>query len=335
MTKEIELLENKEMRDNLVERLDVLDKVGSLLLLDELQMATTEQVAKYFSTEGKPITEDVIKKLVERNRDEIESDGYKVALKEELTTNLLGDKLSLKTKRGGFNILDDNGEVVASGSNKGIALFPKRAILRVGMLLRDSEVAKELRTRLLDIVHDAEHNTDIVDKVFQEIRNEQEIANEMSQAILQGNYAKLSLLQTELIDLKNKRIVKLENNYDLLANNYTSFEDFKRVANACVRAITSSSGVPIEKVWSAYYSFLFDKEGINVSVRYKNEIERLQNERIELGKKPYSESTLKSKVNRLRTIKPNEYEKCLNALKGLAVKYDIDLEKVVKLDLND
>lgn len=165
MTKETDLLENKEMRDNLVERLDVLDKVGSLLLLDELQMATTEQVAKYFSTEGKPITEDVIKKLVERNRDEIESDGYKVALKEELTTNLLGDKLSLKTKRGGFNILDDNGEVVASGSNKGIALFPKRAILRVGMLLRDSEVAKELRTQLLNVVETvAETNDELLVK---------------------------------------------------------------------------------------------------------------------------------------------------------------------------
>ena len=165
MTKEIDLMENKEMRDNLVERLDVLDKVGSLLLLDELQMATTEQVAKYFSTEGKPITEDVIKKLVERNRDEIESDGYKVALKEELTTNLLGDKLSLKTKRGGFNILDDNGEVVASGSNKGIALFPKRAILRVGMLLRDSEVAKELRTQLLNVVETvAETNDELLVK---------------------------------------------------------------------------------------------------------------------------------------------------------------------------
>ena len=165
MTKEIELLENKEMRDSLVERLDVLDKVGSLLLLDELQMATTEQVAKYFSTEGKPVTEDVIKKLVERNRDEIESDGYKVALKEELTTNLLGDKLSLKTKRGGFNILDDNGEVVASGSNKGIALFPKRAILRVGMLLRDSEVAKELRTQLLNVVETvAETNDELLVK---------------------------------------------------------------------------------------------------------------------------------------------------------------------------
>ena len=330
MTKEIDLMENKEMRDSLVERLDVLDKVGSLLLLDELQMATTEQVAKYFSSPNKEVSKSVIEMCVKNNREEIESDGYKVWKKSDFNETKIDLVSSTRT-----NFTIKLGEEEVTISNRGVALFPKRAILRVGMLLRDSEVAKELRTRLLDIVHDAEHNTDIVDKVFQEIRNEQEIANEMSQAILQGDYAKLSLLQTELIDLKNKRIVKLENNYDLLANNYTSFEDFKRVANACVRAITSSSGVPIEKVWSAYYSFLFDKEGINVSVRYKNEIERLQNERIELGKKPYSESTLKSKVNRLRTIKPNEYEKCLNALKGLAVKYDVDLEKVVKLDLND
>lgn len=332
MTKEIELLENKEMRDSLVERLDVLDKVGSLLLLDELQMATTEQVAKYFNA-----TVDTIKMCVSNNREEIELDGYKTYKAKDIEeiASHVSKEILLTRNRANFKVTNSNGEEILSGGGRGVALFPKRAILRVGMLLRDSEVAKELRTRLLDIVHDAEHNTDIVDKVFQEIRNEQEIANEMSQAILQGDYARLSLLQTELIDLKNKRIAKLENNYDLLANSYTSFEDFKRVANARVRAITSSSGVPIEKVWSAYYSFLFDKEGINVTVRYKNEIERLQNERIELGKKPYSESTLKSKVNRLRTIKPNEYEKCLNALKGLAVKYDVDLEKVVKLDLND
>ena len=51
-----ELLENKELRDSLVERLDVLEEVGNLLLLDELQMATTEQVAKYFN-----VTVDTIK----------------------------------------------------------------------------------------------------------------------------------------------------------------------------------------------------------------------------------------------------------------------------------
>lgn len=143
MAKEIELLENKEMRDNLVERLDVLDKVGSLLLLDELQMATTEQVAKYYGVE-----KNVIEKCVGNNKEEIESDGYGVKTKDYLLT----ENISVKTKRGGFNILDGNGEVIASGSNKGIALFPKRAILRVGMLLRDSEVAKELRTQLLNVV---------------------------------------------------------------------------------------------------------------------------------------------------------------------------------------
>ena len=35
--------------------------------------------------------------------------------------------------------------------------FPKRAILRVGILLRNSHVAKEVRTILLDIVHDTEN----------------------------------------------------------------------------------------------------------------------------------------------------------------------------------
>lgn len=45
---------------------------------------------------------------------------------------------------------------------RGLILIPKRALLRIGMLLRDSEVAKEVRSRLLDIIHDVEVNTDIV-----------------------------------------------------------------------------------------------------------------------------------------------------------------------------
>ena len=44
---------------------------------------------------------------------------------------------------------DENTKLVVP--NVGIILFPKRAILRMGMLLRDSEVAKEVRTQLLNI----------------------------------------------------------------------------------------------------------------------------------------------------------------------------------------
>ncbi|MCC2363915.1 Bro-N domain-containing protein [Bacillus cereus] len=49
-------------------------------------------------------------------------------------------------------------------------LFPKRAILRVGMLLRDSEVAKEVRTQLLNI----KENT-VTDVKTYEIDYEQEV----------------------------------------------------------------------------------------------------------------------------------------------------------------
>lgn len=41
--------------------------------------------------------------------------------------------------------------------NRGIRCFSKRAVLRFGMLLRDSEVAKEVRTQLLNIKEEAEN----------------------------------------------------------------------------------------------------------------------------------------------------------------------------------
>lgn len=162
MTKEIDLLENKEMRDNLVERLDVLDKVGSLLLLDELQMATTEQVANYFNA-----TVDTIKMCVSNNREEIELDGYKTYKAKDIEeiTSHVSKEILLTRNRANFKVTNSNGEEILSGGGRGVALFPKRAILRVGMLLRDSEVAKELRTQLLNVVETvAETNDELLVK---------------------------------------------------------------------------------------------------------------------------------------------------------------------------
>lgn len=322
--KETDLIENKDLRERHMERIDILEKVGNLLLLNELEMATTEMVAKFYEEEV-----GTIKMCVKNHRDEIESDGYKVWKKNDFNESKIDLLSSTKT-----NFTIKLGEEGFTISNRGLALFPKRAILRIGMLLQKSDVAKELRSRLLDIFHDAEHNTKIVENVFQEIRTEQEIATEMSQAILMGDFSKLSLLQTELIGIKNKRINKLENTVNILVDQYTTFDEFKRVANACMRAIASKDERPINKMWATYYKFLYDKEGISVNTRYKNEIERVQQERISMGKKPYTENTLKTKVNKLRTIKPSEYNRCLKVLEAMAVKYGVDIEEVVKLDFN-
>lgn len=83
---------------------------------------------------------------------------------------------SLKTEA----IINFNDGSLFEISNSGLVLFPKRAILRVGMLLRDSEIAKEVRTRLLDVFHDAsetitDNGNSIVENLVGEMTEEEKI----------------------------------------------------------------------------------------------------------------------------------------------------------------
>lgn len=138
--KENELLTNVKRREENMNRVEVLDAVKTLLSLPNTELYTKDMVINYYEVEI-----DTIDKLISRNIDELTKNGYKVKTKE----NLLTEGLSIKTKRGGFNVLDNDGNIVASGSNKGIATFTKRTVLNVGMLLTESQIAKQVRDKLL------------------------------------------------------------------------------------------------------------------------------------------------------------------------------------------
>lgn len=143
----IEVIDNKVERDNLVNRVEVLERVKNLLLLPELEMATTQQVADFYG-----VKTDTVKQLLKTHREELESDGYTTKSGKEIMI-FFGDNKSLKkisTTQGRKSIEMTNGDIfeVANRSN---GLFTKRSMLRLGMLLRDSEVAKEVRTQLLNI----------------------------------------------------------------------------------------------------------------------------------------------------------------------------------------
>lgn len=111
-------------RDELAARTDVLDRVGVLRTLPDDLHVTTDMVAEFYG-----VGRETVANTVKRNRDELEEDGYRVttraAFEERFTMNL-------------------------PSSASTIALFPRRAVLRVGMLLRDSDIAKQVRTYLLD-----------------------------------------------------------------------------------------------------------------------------------------------------------------------------------------
>lgn len=97
--------------------------------------ATTQQVADYYE-----VGLNTLQQTIKRHREEFKDNGMKLYAKKEIL-----DFLNVHNVQLEINI-----------PNRGMNLFPKRAILNIGMLLTGSEVAKELRSRLLDIIHDAE-----------------------------------------------------------------------------------------------------------------------------------------------------------------------------------
>lgn len=116
-------------RDGLADRTDVLDKVGALRALPDGMHCTTEMVAAFYETDR-----ETVRKLALRNRDELEVDGFRIIARQEV-----GDILSLTP--------DELGMPRTAPS---MSLFPRRAVLRVGMLLRDSDTARRVRDMLLD-----------------------------------------------------------------------------------------------------------------------------------------------------------------------------------------
>ncbi|WP_030930407.1 restriction endonuclease [Streptomyces sp. NRRL B-24720] len=125
MINETALLESRALRDGVVSRTDVIDKVKTLSLLPDGMHVTTAMVASYFE-----VTETVIRAMVFDHREELESNGYRV---------LAGSELSYFKQLSGIQ-----------SRTASLALFPRRAVLNVAMLLRDSEVARQVRTYLLD-----------------------------------------------------------------------------------------------------------------------------------------------------------------------------------------
>ena len=140
MKKELDLIENKELREECINRVEALEKVKQLLLIDGTDVATVSQVADFYE-----VGLEAIQSLYKDYKTELDSDGVVLKTKGEILTVLKGQ---LKNMVGKSIVTTENGSEIVI-PNRGLKVFSRRAILRVGMLLRDSTVAKEVRTQLL------------------------------------------------------------------------------------------------------------------------------------------------------------------------------------------
>ncbi|MEV0887057.1 hypothetical protein AB0J03_24910 [Streptomyces microflavus] len=135
MPTEVALLESRALRVEQMGRVDILDKVKSLVMLPDGIHVRTEDVARYFE-----VSTEVVRKVIQRHREEVTENGLKLLRGSELQV-FHRDMLSLW--RGGKE------ESYPQAATQ-LTLYTRRTVLNVAMLLRDSDIARCVRTYLLD-----------------------------------------------------------------------------------------------------------------------------------------------------------------------------------------
>ena len=136
-SREVILTESKTMRKEYIDNeqnYDILDKIKALPYLTNDMVLSVEQVSNYYE-----VSNEAIKTVIKRHRDELEEDGISTMVGEELK-----DFKQILTEVHGASQLPI-GKRTAS-----LTIVTKRAMLRIGMLLTTSPIAKKVRNYLLD-----------------------------------------------------------------------------------------------------------------------------------------------------------------------------------------
>ncbi|WP_327324704.1 hypothetical protein OG735_20960 [Streptomyces sp. NBC_01210] len=131
MPSEVALLESRALRVEHQGRVEVLDKVKALVMLPDDMHVTTEGVARYFE-----VHRGTVHNIARRHRDELEANGM---------VTLKGSELQ------SFEVFNLNTSKESYPQGRAhLRLYTRRTVLNVAMLLRDSDIARCVRTYLLD-----------------------------------------------------------------------------------------------------------------------------------------------------------------------------------------
>lgn len=265
-------LDSKELREQVMDQVEVLDKVKALFLIPELECMTIKQVADYYEVDI-----DTIKKQYQRNKEEFDADGTQTKKLSDFkfTNGTRSPARKVAQTRTYLDITFENG-VEIKIPNCGIKCYPKRAILRMGMLLRGSKVAREIRTQLLNVF---EHATD--EQKTAEINEETSLLNGIGFAFGTGNgveilqacmaldqYRKryINTLEVQKSELEEKN-TKLSGENEVLAAEEARWGD-RETINKLIRSLASALGYKqISFLYKEIYDQLLYKYHINLKAR--------------------------------------------------------------------
>ena len=158
------------------------------------------------------------------------------------------------------------------------------------MLLRDSAIAKEVRTQLLNI----EEKTSDEVKTY-DINEEQRLMLNVGMAYASGDINAMLKATTEYNAFQNRHIEKLKNDNKALADGILEWKDRDRL-NAGIRKLSAVTGIHFSKMWNELYKNLQYKYGICLKQR---------------GKTPY-----------VQWIKESEWDKVIKTFCAMCEAYE-------------
>jgi hypothetical protein len=271
------LVDSKDLRNRLIDRIEVLEKVKLLFMIPGFEMVSIAQIANYFEADY-----TTIYRCFTRNKDEIIADGVVQKTSKEIRSEQ--DVHIGKTLRnGGFAVDLGNGECATLNNTKSY-YFSLCAVLRFAMLLRDSEVAKEIRTQLINVYDDVSvvqrtrHLTEDGDMMMDAIRgmetNDMELSLKAMLKMVQ--YANRHKLAAEALMVKNTELeasnaILEKANLTLSGDTLTS-----KPRSLILRIIRAHANMRLfgdhAKAWGEFYQRFAYQASINVktSKGFKN-----------------------------------------------------------------
>lgn len=287
-----------DFRESYMNREDVLEKVEGLLLLPNTGYATTKQVAEFYKVDRLTLN-----KVIERNKNELIEDGMCYKRYGEVTNEV---------NRQDVNLLS------MGVSYRGTNVFPRRAILRVGMLLRDSKIAKEVRTQLLNIEEKATEEVKVAD-----INEEQMLQMAVGQAFASHDINALLQASGRLMEFKNRHIIEMENKIkeqktliQTLAKEEVQYKEPGKLLLKLVRhySIFVHGTIRTNRGWIDLRCHLVNKleKGINLKSRRTNA--RKTNPR----------------ASYISVIHPEEFKIIIPAMVGICESEGVDVSDIMK-----
>lgn len=245
-----DILEKEELRQEILNNnrsLNIMNNYKTITTINNMEYETLDRVAEYFEVDY-----NCIKRLIQRHKEELINNGLLILNGNKTRKILVENKILLTNYRGYF--ISDNRRF----ANKSNTLVNKRCFLNIAMLLRDSKVAQEIRSKILSIILNENSNNEISTinntELLNKIEEQNKTINELSKMIKD--------LSDKVDDLnKNSKNLTTKNN-DVTVINITNLDKFKTYLNSLDDNVTMSKKEYIDLFNK--YEFYHKKIGITL-----------------------------------------------------------------------